>query len=228
MNDERGVIILWGSQKGGAGKTTGATNQAVYLASKGFDVVLIDADPQKNGAGWAGRRQQKQDEGADIPTVHCIEKKDNIKAAALDAAARYDAVIIDASGRDSRALRTGLIACDIAYIPCQASAFDLETMDHMEEILNETLDLNPHRIVRSIITMAPTNPSMTDIKDAKEFLSEFSETMPLSKYMTRSRKAYKIAAFEGLGVIELKDSKAKAEVQLIGQEIMSLIEQEVV
>jgi chromosome partitioning protein len=228
MSDERGIIILWGSQKGGAGKTTGATNQAVYLAQKGFDVVLMDADPQKNAAGWAERRLQKQEDGADIPTVHCIEKKDNIKAAALDAASRYDAVIIDASGRDSRALRTGLAACDIAYIPCQASAFDLETMDHMEEILNETKDLNPNRIVRSIITMAPTNPSMSDIKDAKAFLSDFNESMPLSKYMTRSRKVYKTAAFEGLGVIELKDSKAKAEIQLIGQEIMALIEEGVV
>ena len=228
MSEERGIIILWGSQKGGAGKTTGATNLSVYLAQKGNDVLLMDADPQKNSAGWAERRAQKQEDGADIPTVHCIEKKDSIKAAALDAASRYDAVIIDASGRDSRALRTGLIACDIAYIPCQASAFDLETMDHMQDILNETKDLNPDRIVRSIITMAPTNPSMSDIKDAKEFLSEFNESMPLSKHMTRSRKVYKTAAFEGLGVTELKDSKAKAEIQLIGQEIMAFIEEGVV
>jgi chromosome partitioning protein len=228
MSEERGIIILFGSQKGGAGKTTGATNQAVYLASLGHDVLLLDADPQKNSAGWAARRLEKQESGSDIPTVNCIEKKDNIKAAALDAATRYDAVIIDASGRDSRALRTGLAACDIAYIPCQASAFDLETMDHMEEILNETLDLNPNRIVRSIITMAPTNPSMRDIKEAKSFLSTFNESMPLSKHMTHARVAYKKAALEGLGVIELKDSKAKAEIQLIGQEIMALIEEGVV
>lgn len=222
MAESRGLIVLFGSQKGGVGKTTLATNFSVYSAKRGADVLLMDADPQKNSANWAARRQSSIDDGANLPTIHCVQKTDNIKAAALDAATRYDLVVIDASGRDSRALRTGLLACDVAYIPSQASAFDLETLDHMRDILDETSDLNPDRIVRSLITMAPTNPSSQDAKDAREFIADYADIMPLSRHMTRLRKAYKTGGLQGVGVGELKDSKAKAEIDLISQEIVQL------
>lgn len=41
------MIILFGSQKGGCGKSTLAINTACYLANTGGDVVLVDADFNK-------------------------------------------------------------------------------------------------------------------------------------------------------------------------------------
>jgi chromosome partitioning protein len=38
------MIITIGSNKGGTGKTTTATNISVALATKGKDVCLVDAD----------------------------------------------------------------------------------------------------------------------------------------------------------------------------------------
>ncbi len=222
-NAQRGSIVLVGSKKGGVGKSTVATNLAVSFSRQGADVVLIDADPQKNAANWAARRQTNIDEGAELPVVHCIEKTTNLKAAALDAAKRYDVVVIDAAGRDSRPLREGLLVCDLAYIPSQASMFDLETLDDMAEILEETSIINEGRIIRTLVTMAPTNPSSQDAKDAKEFIGDYAEQMPLSRYTTRLRKAYKTAGLEGLGVQEMKDRKAKAEIDLISQEATKLL-----
>ena len=46
------MIILIGCNKGGAGKTTTATNLAVGLAIKGKDVCIVDADPQRSAARW--------------------------------------------------------------------------------------------------------------------------------------------------------------------------------
>ena len=40
------MIFTTGGIKGGSGKTTLATNLAVYLSSKGRDVLFVDADDQ--------------------------------------------------------------------------------------------------------------------------------------------------------------------------------------
>ena len=48
--------ILVASSKGGAGKTTVATNLAAHFALDGKRTVLVDADPQHSSTRWAERR----------------------------------------------------------------------------------------------------------------------------------------------------------------------------
>ena len=50
--------ILIASSKGGAGKTTLATNLAAYFALDGKRTVLVDADPQHSSTRWAERRAE--------------------------------------------------------------------------------------------------------------------------------------------------------------------------
>ena len=50
--------ILVASSKGGAGKTTLATNLAAYFALDGKRTVLVDADPQHSSTRWAERRAE--------------------------------------------------------------------------------------------------------------------------------------------------------------------------
>ena len=53
--------ILIASAKGGVGKSTLATNLAVYLAHEGEDVMLLDADLQATSKRWADRRNERTD-----------------------------------------------------------------------------------------------------------------------------------------------------------------------
>lgn len=48
--------VLVASSKGGAGKTTIATNLAAHFALDGKHTVLIDADRQKSSSHWAEKR----------------------------------------------------------------------------------------------------------------------------------------------------------------------------
>lgn len=210
------MIILFGSQKGGVGKSTIATNVATELARRGHDVMLVDCDPQKTASNWAQRRAEAGME----PAVHIVEKTGNVRATALDLAERYDYVIMDAGGHDNQALRTALTAADIIYTPTRPSQADLETMGFMSELIQTARDFNPGLAARAVISLAPTNPMINEAKEAQEFLGEFLEDMPLSKVFIRDRKVYREAMLLGCGVVEGDNSKAKAEIQLLVQEIL--------
>src|SRR3954469_24547543 len=49
-------VVVVANPKGGVGKTTLATNVAVYFASKGHAVMLGDADRQQSSRLWLGLR----------------------------------------------------------------------------------------------------------------------------------------------------------------------------
>ncbi|MFA5082454.1 MAG: AAA family ATPase, partial [Hydrogenophilaceae bacterium] len=146
------MIVLIGSQKGGCGKSTTAVNICAELAGRGHDVVLVDADRQCTSANWAMDRVEKPA----LPAVHCIQKYENIRDTLLDLDKRYEYVIVDAAGRDSRELRTGMTAAHILVVPFRPSQPDLDTLPNMQEIIIQAKDLNHNLKVYGLITMAPT------------------------------------------------------------------------
>ena len=55
-----GKIIAYINQKGGVGKTTTCVNMASFLADKGYNVLVVDIDPQGNASSSFGyTRDQK-------------------------------------------------------------------------------------------------------------------------------------------------------------------------
>ncbi len=46
------MIVAVSNQKGGVGKTTLTVHLAAYLAERGLQIVVVDADPQANATGW--------------------------------------------------------------------------------------------------------------------------------------------------------------------------------
>lgn len=208
------MIVLIGSQKGGCGKSTTAVNICAELAKNGHDVVLVDADRQCTAANWAMDRVEKPA----LATVHCVQKYENIRDTLLDLDKRYGYVIVDAAGRDSRELRTGMTAAHVLVVPFRPSQPDLDTLPTMQEIIVQAKDLNPNLKVFGLITMAPTNPVIHEEMDARECLNDYPE-IKLLAVVIRDRKVYRDAMSEGLGVVEMDNLKATLEIKQLVEEI---------
>lgn len=209
------MIILIGSQKGGCGKSTTAVNICAELARNKRDVVLVDADRQSTAANWITDRSANEN----LPVVHCIQKYENIRETLLDLDKRYEYVIVDAAGRDSRELRTGMTAANILLVPFRPSQPDLDTLPNLQEIITQAHDLNPELMVYGLITMAPTNPIVHEADEAKQYLKDYPKIKLLNSII-RDRKIYRDAMSEGLGVVEMDNRKAIDEIQSLMQEIL--------
>ena len=199
------MIILVGNQKGGCGKSTTAANLSAFLAQKGIDVLLVDADRQSTVTNWVMDRGETK-----LPTVNSVQKYDNIHHSLLDLAKRYQVVVVDAAGRDSRELRTGMIAANILLMPFRPSQPDLDTLPKMKEILTHAKDLNQDLQPFALLTMAPTNPVINEIQQSKNVFADYPE-IGLLETIIFERKVYRDGMSEGKGVVEMKNSKATAE-----------------
>lgn len=213
------MIVLIGGEKGGTGKTTLATNLAAKRALAGRDVLLIDTDQQGSANYWA----QSRDDAGTKPRVACVQKfGKGLQAEVQDLARRYQDILIDAGGRDSIELRSGLVVADKAYIPIQPSQFDIWTLDRMDELVSSAQGFNPNLRAWVVISRVSTNPSVHESQDAQEILADFSH-LALSGVVVRDRIAYRKAARDGLCVDEIKpkDPKASEEIEALYAEVFS-------
>ncbi len=200
------MIVLIGGEKGGTGKTTIATNLTALRALAGRDVLLVDTDPQGSASYWTTSRA----ENGIKPRVACIQKfGKGLQGELQDLANRYQDIIIDAGGRDSVELRTAMVVAHKAYVPIQASQFDIWTLAQMNNLLVTAQGVNPDLCARVVINRGSTNPSVTEIAEAVEILGDF-EHLGLATSVVRDRIAYRKAARDGLSVVEMKPSDVKA------------------
>ncbi|MEQ6352812.1 division plane positioning ATPase MipZ [Ralstonia pseudosolanacearum] len=211
------MIVLVAAEKGGVGKSTVASNLAVYLAHKEVDVVLMDTDAQATCARFVERR----DDGSRQPTVPCVQRTGEVSTTLRDLARRYQVVIVDAGGRDSREMRSAMAVADLLLTPIRASQADLETLPKLNELIGLARGLNPTLRASAVLSMAPTNPAIREVEDARELLEQFDQ-LELADSIIRDRKIYRDALLSGHGVIELDNARARAEVQLLAQEFFEV------
>lgn len=209
------MILLLGSQKGGCGKSTLATNIAAVLSRQDKDVVIVDADRQGTSATWSSDREQD----STLPRINHVRLYDNIRKPVLDLAERYEVVIIDAAGRDSPELRSGATAADIMLVPFRPSQADLDTLPSLVEVANQAKIINEKLRCLAILTMSPTNPSINEADESREYFTEWPE-LPLAQTTIHDRKVYRDCMSEGKGAVEADNSKAKKEINDLVEEAL--------
>lgn len=212
------MITIIGCNKGGAAKTTTAVNVAVGLAMKGADVCLVDADAQRSASRWYAER----DEANRAPRLTLIEKRDNISATLRSLDGKFDHVIVDVAGRNSRELITGGTVAHQIIAPHQCSQLDLDTMTELQQQIEAIRDLNPDLKVYCYQTMATTNPLLqgNERHEFLEYVKEFQSLTPLQS-VACYRKVYRDVMTMGMSVLETENTKAKTEVEWLMQEVFS-------
>jgi chromosome partitioning protein len=201
------VIILIGAEKGGCGKSTIAVNIAATLSNLGNDVCLVDSDRQLTSSDWIEYRQDLKG----VSEVHAVAKLGNITKAIKDLGKRYQFVIVDVAGRDSKELRYGMIAADILLSPLRPSQPDVNTVPKVADIFEEAKIMNPNLVGYLVMNLCPTNPVIKEADEAAKYLNTV-EGFKLAKTRIHDRKAFRDAFADGFGVVEWKDPKAKKEI----------------
>jgi chromosome partitioning protein len=209
------VIILFGGEKGGTGKSTLATNLSVWLSRKKSDFVLVDADRQSTSSNWVSGRGSRL---PDLQKINCIQRYGNIASTVQDLASRYEHVIIDAAGRDSEELRSSLVVADVLFSPLKASQSDLWTVEHLHELVKLSKAMNSKLRAFAVLSMASPNPRVSEAGQAKEMLVEYPE-IDLVKAIIRDRKVYRDAMCESKGVLEMNDERAREEIEALAKEV---------
>jgi chromosome partitioning protein len=210
------MIIVIGSHKGGAGKSTLATNIATTLTHQKKDVILIDADRQETATQWSLERE----ENPSLIPIPCLSKTEGLRATLLDLNKRYEYVLVDVAGRNSKELRVSLTIADIFLCPCRASQPDLNTLPKVAEMISEAQEINPKLNCSVYLSCVPTTHNSTEIRDSIGLISHFDQFKLLKSKLT-DRKSYRDSIAEGKGVIELSDEKAKEEIQNFTLEILT-------
>jgi chromosome partitioning protein len=203
------MIIVCGGIKGGTGKTTIASNLAA-LRARTHDVLLVDADEQESATIFTSIRKSER---PDLPQFTSVILRDEQVRRELDRlSSKYEDVIIDTGGRDTRSQRAGLSIADMLLLPFNPRSLDIWTIENVEVLLKDIWSINPSLRAVSLLNRADVQGS--DNADSIAILSNI-EGIEFSGMSLVNRKAYGRAIALGLAIPELKQRDPKAEQETI-------------
>lgn len=216
------MIYLIGSYKGGSGKTTTATNLAVFLWRQNKRVLLIDGDEQKTLSYWYQSRAESIDVlGLDQRQLVGAKLRTELPALA----AQYDDVVIDVAGRDSTTQRAALTIADVYLVPFVPRPPDLWTFDLVRELIEKAKEVNPGLKAYLFLTRTDYQSLKSDSNWlASDTLNAIENAQRLNANLG-NRVAFANAFNGGLSVLESKpiDSKARAEVMALFTELQTAL-----
>ncbi len=203
------MITVIGGFKGGAGKTTIATNLAA-MRSLSIETVLIDADPQASSNDWALMRIE-----TDKPIVGCISVEG---AKTMREARRVEAdgkdVVVDCGGKDCEALRAAMSVADTFVIPFRPGPYDVWAFQQLEALIGQAKSVNSKLECLAFLNGADINGP--DNADA----IAIAKTVPGVRVLNTTicnRKSFRSSAADGLAVTEWRNSQRKIDHKAIAE-----------
>lgn len=199
--------------KGGAGRSTIATNLAGMMESH-KRVAMIDCDiPQASAASWASIRQGNMTTATAADHVQLIAEIERLKG-------ENDLIVIDAPPRIAEITKIILMLSDLCLIPLGASAVEIwATAD-----LLKTIDA-AREIKSDIDTRIIWNRFRASTKSAQELSQAANEVLGIKELKTKLgyRVAYSEAMARGMTVLEWTDKTARDEMLALGKELEKIL-----
>lgn len=197
------MIIGVLNQKGGAGKTTIATNLAAVVAKAGNRVLLVDADPQGSAMTWSSAREAE-------PLFPVISMaKPTLHRDLPEIAADYDVVIIDGAPRVNDLGRAAILASDVVLMPVQPSPYDVWASADTVQLIKEAQQFKENIKAVFVINRKIVNTAIG--RDVHNALAQFE--FPVLPVELCQRVGFAESAAQGLAVIET-DPKSEAALEM--------------
>jgi chromosome partitioning protein len=156
--------ISFANPKGGAGKTTSALLLASELASKGAQIAIIDADPERWISQW-GKLPGKPDNIQIIADVTEDTIVDQIEVAGEGA----QFVIVDLEGTASLMVAHAIGMSDLVVIPAQGASMDakgaaktIKLIRNQERLARRAI---PHSVLLTRTSAAVASRSLKNVRD---------------------------------------------------------------
>ncbi|MBO9661301.1 ParA family protein [Dokdonella sp.] len=157
--------VLVASSKGGAGKSTLATNLAAYYAVDGKNTVLVDADRQGSGLRWCEKRAPHANAVLGVSGL----RRDWDKHIPADA----QRVVIDTpAGIRPNEVEAYLERIDAVLVPVLPSAIDLEATAPFLSELAELGRIKRGKVAVGLVAnrLKPwTNASQLAVEEIRQF-----------------------------------------------------------
>ena len=215
------MIILFGHQKGGVGKSTIAINLAYSIQKKFKDLALLDLDSQNSAKLFNQLRDSEN-----LPTIKCVNASEIDFSDFIGeyAKTKTKLLIIDSGGYDSDINRAALIRADIIITPVGISQIEIFGLQIFRKILKEASEATGTRVKTNVLLNNVDSRSKNKLKDLKEYILKNDKHFNLLNTILYTRADYKNSYGNGLTVKEFnKKGSASQEIKQLTKEILKLI-----
>lgn len=203
------MIIVVAHTKGGVGKSLISWHLAVEIGKK---AKLVDLDFQKTLVFANSLREQN---GQKPLMIDSVNSEDELINSLEDDNFKY--TIVDVGGFDSDLNRMAIYAADLVIVPASEKITELAGLSRFEQIVKDIEEKTEEKINCYVLE----NNINHNVKNLT-LLNEFIENSNIfQKFSTRlcARADYYKALEDGIGVSNLKNSKAKDEIKNLYKEI---------
>ncbi len=212
-------ILTVAHTKGGVGKSTILINIVIFLQKLGFNVWVLDLDPNRVTSAISGLRHNQKLKSFDTTVISSVNQLDNIIMKSFDG---Y--IIIDTAGVDNQLTRRAIQVATLTIVPVAPSVTEVIGFRTFSAVV-DTLGIDTKKIK---ILLNQTHPRATKFESFKHQLGNkfdyFNTALPRLGDFVNSLGS-------GLGVIELKNKKDKSKmcraglcVSALGTEILEVID----
>lgn len=211
------TVTMTFHRKGGAGKSTALCQFAAILAEAGRKVAIYDRDPIGTAGNWCLYREAA---GRDDVTFVPLKEGEDPGAKIEALREKFDDVLVDLPGGDSKDNRSALQHADQILIPFQPSNCDLDQLDYVSQMFgNGLLKKYPH--IKLVFFFNRVENTKGEESEARALFAEVG--LRVQKGVLKNRKIYRESMGLGLGVIEMRDQKAAEETRGLFREIFGKV-----
>ncbi|RLA77782.1 MAG: ParA family protein [Epsilonproteobacteria bacterium] len=215
------MIVLFGHQKGGVGKSTVSINIAYQLQKKYKNLVLLDLDSQNSAILFNQLRISEN-----LPTIKCVKENDIDFSNFINeySGNKENLLIIDSGGYDSDVNRAALIKADIIITPVGISQIEIFGLQKFRKILKEASEALGVKIKTNVLLNNVDSRSKNKLTELKEYIQENDKYFNLLESVIHTRADFKNSYGDGLTVKEFnKKGIAAQEIKQLTKEILKLI-----